>query len=70
MIRIGIIGYRRHASKHIALLRKNNNVSDLRIYHPSNKSSEITNNFEDLIESDGIIISSPTFTHCDYIQAG
>ncbi len=66
-MKIGIIGYRRHASKHIFTLQNKLNIDNLIIFHPSKKAKGITNYFESLFECDGIIVSSPTETHLCYI---
>ncbi len=67
-MKIGIVGYRRHARKHIDLLRKNYKNSQIIIFHPDKNSPEITNNFDDLTICDCIIISSPTNTHLNYVK--
>tara|TARA_B100000242_G_C43023866_1_gene476661 strand:+ start:701 stop:1645 length:945 start_codon:yes stop_codon:yes gene_type:complete len=67
-MRVGVIGYKRHAEKHINLIRNNYPQANLIIYHPNKKLEQITNIFEDILVSDFIIISSPTDTHIFYIK--
>jgi len=66
-MKIGIIGYRGHASRHIGIL-KNVSNTELIIYHPKKDLNQITNCFDDIICSDCVIISSPTPTHFSYIK--
>ena len=67
-MKIGIVGYRRHARKHIDLIKKNYKNNQLVIFHPTFKSKEVSNNFSDLMKCDCLIISSPTSTHLEYIK--
>lgn len=67
-MKIGIIGYRRHARRHIDLIRKNYRNSQLLIFHPNIKAKEVSNKFSDLMNCDCLIISSPTSTHLEYIK--
>lgn len=67
-MKIGIVGYRRHARKHIDLIKKNYKNNQLVIFHPTFKSREVSNNFSDLMKCDCLIISSPTSTHLEYIK--
>ena len=63
---IGIVGYKRHAAKHIDIINKSKTYN-LKIYHPSRCDTRITNNLR-LLLCDCIIISSPTNTHLSYLR--
>ncbi len=67
-MKIGIIGYRRHAKKHIIILQKLNQVSSIIVFHPNKKIANVTNSFEHILDCDGVIISSPSNTHLEYIR--
>ena len=67
-IKASVIGLRRHAGLHIKLLQQNPDVIlDKVLYHrsppPEYSHLPITENLSDCLESDLIIISSPTSTH-------
>ena len=67
-MKIGVIGYKRHANKHIEIIKKKFPLEKLIIYHPFKKDKSITNSFSFLENCDYIIISSPTKTHLFYIR--
>ncbi len=68
-MKIGIIGYKRHAEKHIKLAHNLYGKSNVIIYHPYKKNSVITTNqFKKLLSCNCIVISSPTNTHLKYIK--
>ena len=67
-MKIGVIGYRRHAGKHIKILKNKYLDAQLVIYHPNYISNNITNVFSDLLLCDCLIISSPTNTHIAYVR--
>jgi predicted dehydrogenase len=69
-INLAVIGYRRHASRHIQYYRNHPRVKKLVVYHPTNKSHACTTttNLSEVLACDGIIISSPTHTHLGYIE--
>ena len=58
---IGIIGYRGHAKRHIKYLQELG--QEVTLYHPKKYP-----NFERLFDCNGIIISSPTNTHMEYVR--
>jgi len=68
MIRIGVIGYKNHAKRMIGIF---NSISDVRIqciYHPHKKIKGITNNIDNLLNTDAILILSPSYLHFKYIN--
>ena len=76
-MKIGIIGYRNHASKHIDFLVNSKLVSKLLVFvykvkifnNLKNKNKiNYTCTFKDLDDCDGILICSPTTTHKKYIS--
>ena len=67
-IKLAIIGYRRHASRHIQYYKNHPKVDELIIYHPTSTHVGITNNISDVLRCDGVIVSSPTHTHLEYIE--
>ncbi len=73
-IKVSVIGLRGHAGKHIDFLKQNRSVILHRVYYhkspPSgSRSLPITGELADCLDSDLIIVSSPTATHLDYINA-
>lgn len=73
-LRASVIGLRRHAGLHIKLLDENPDVTlDQVLYHqlpPAEYSHlPISNHITDCMNSDLIIVSTPTSTHFDYMQA-
>ena len=69
--KIGIIGFRGQAARIRKILKKNNKVEINKIlYHKKLKikNSIITQNFNDLLNLDAIIIASPTYTHLEYLK--
>lgn len=73
-LRIGIIGYKNHALRLIEEFNKSKNVKDITAYHPTKQIKQTldfksTNKFSELIDSDAVIIASPTSTHYKYIKA-
>jgi predicted dehydrogenase len=70
VIKIGIIGYRNHASKLVKLIEKHP-ICELKvIFHPSKHIDDErgTNDFTKLYSCDGVIISSPNNTHFEYLN--
>jgi predicted dehydrogenase len=70
VIKIGIIGYRNHASKLIKIIEKHP-ICELKvIFHPSKHMDDErgTNDFTKLYSCDGVIISSPNNTHFEYLN--
>lgn len=76
---IGIIGYKNHAEKLIKLINRFSQIKKILVYHPIKKnlkglkfvSNKIkkTSNFQDLLEADGVIISSRNNSHATYLQS-
>lgn len=68
--KLGIIGYKNHALRLIALCDKNQNCKLTFIYHPSKSINDPrgTNNLSDLFSCDAVIIASPNHTHYEYIE--
>ncbi|HHT9106426.1 MAG TPA: Gfo/Idh/MocA family protein [Candidatus Wujingus californicus] len=69
-VKIGIIGYKNHALRLIKLVSQNEHSTIKFIYHPQKRidHSCATNRLEDLYQCDAVIISSPNYTHFDYIM--
>lgn len=67
-INLAIIGYRRHASRHIEYYKNHSRVNKLVVYHPTKSHAGITTSLSDVLACDGIIVSSPTHTHLGYIE--
>lgn len=69
-LRIGIIGYRNHASRLIELISQNKYCELRAVYHPAKKANHrfATNELQELYKCDAVIISSPNQTHFDYIM--
>ena len=69
---IGIIGFRGQAERIIKIIKKIPKVQLSKIYYhkkyKDNKIKIITNNFNDLMKLNAIIIASPTFTHVNYLK--
>lgn len=70
VVKLGIIGYRNHASRLISLLETQSNCKIIHIYHPTKiiGDSRSTNNISDLFNCDAVIIASPNDTHFEYIK--
>lgn len=78
MPKIGFIGYSGHATRLIKILDKTSEISHL--YHPEDdidlgqipikgQSKPVaTRNLNDLYSCDGIVISSPSYTHFSYLK--
>ncbi len=72
--RVSVIGLRGHAGRHIRMLRQNPDVILDRVYYhrtpPSEYSSlPVTQDLTDCLDSNVVIISSPTPVHAEQIQA-
>lgn len=66
-LRIGVIGTKGHASEHIKYLKENQLVSEILTYHYQKNKAD-SNDLDDLLTMDGIIISSPTSTHINLLK--
>ena len=68
-LKIGFIGYRNQAERLINIIKSRTDSKIKCIYHPTKTfdDSLFTNNFDDLLECDAVIISSPNNTHFEYI---
>ena len=72
--KVAFIGYGKQGKKIENNIKKNLGVSDVIIYHPKkkpilkNKNYCTINNFNNIIKSDIIIISSPNKTHAYYLN--
>ena len=67
VIKLGIIGYRNHAER-LGDIINSMKKYEVKFYHPTKKKKNITNNFQDLLKLDAVIISSPNSTHYGYIK--
>ena len=70
VVKIGIIGYRNHASRLIDIINEIDDCFINLIFHPNRLSEDknFTNNFSDLFSCDAIFISSPNETHFEYLK--
>ena len=70
VVKLGIIGYRNHAERLLNILDHKRGCRVEFIYHPTKKFKDVrcTNNLEDLLSCDGILISSPNNTHFSYLK--
>jgi len=71
MIKISVIGKSGNAARHINLINELKNVDLYKVlYHKkcSKSNLPITNEIDEIKNSDGIIISSPTDTHFPYLK--
>ena len=71
MIKISVIGKSGNASRHINVIKELNNVHLHKVlyYKKCFKSNlPLTTDIEELKDSEGIIISSPTDTHFSYLK--
>lgn len=68
--KLGIIGYRNHASRLISLCAEIESCKIEFIYHPTKLTEDhrFTNNFSDLLGCDAVIIATPNHTHLEYIN--
>jgi len=69
-IKIGVIGYRKHASRLIDIIDQRKDTQIIYIYHPTKSinSPYATNYFQDLYRCDAVLIVSPNSTHFEYIK--
>jgi predicted dehydrogenase len=71
MTQISVIGKSGHASRHISLIQQLDSARLKNVlYYKQVDDNDLpyTQDIQDLMSSDGIIISSPTDTHLDYLQ--
>jgi predicted dehydrogenase len=70
--KVAVIGVRNQAARHINLLKKRVEVQLHAVFHPAGKTGDrvlpLTENFSDVLESDAVIIASPTNTHAHYLN--
>lgn len=69
-LRVGIIGYRHHAARLMNLVNSLEDTAIAAVFHPSKIIDHpcATNEFNDLYDSDAILISSPNHTHAEYLK--
>ena len=77
-MQLGVIGYRNHAEKLIKLINSFKDVKKIIVYHPNKKkiknfsiySKKITttSDIDKLNDVDGVIISSKSNSHSDYLN--
>ena len=68
-LNVGAIGYKNHAKKILEIFEKKKNVFISKIYYPKKINGiNFTNNLNDLIECDIILILSPNYTHYKYLK--
>ena len=69
---IGIIGINGQAARIIKIIKKTPKIQLSKIYYHKKRKDKkikiITNNFNDLMKLNAIIIASPTFTHINYLK--
>jgi predicted dehydrogenase len=70
LFKIGVVGYRNHAKRIIDIVNNSNYALVNKIFHPSKTLDipEFTNDIEDLIKCDAIMILSPNNTHLEYLD--
>ena len=70
VLKVGLIGYRNHAQRLIDIINSNPNSNLMYIFHPTKKFDDplFTTNFDNLLECDVVVISSPNKTHFNYLQ--
>ena len=70
VVKLGVIGYKNHAKRLLNILDHKRDCHVEFIYHPTKKFKDVrcTNNLEDLLLCDGILISSPNDTHFSYLK--
>jgi len=66
VIKLGIVGYKNHAER-LGKIIHSMKIYQVKFYHPTKKNKNITNNFQDLLELNAVIISSTNSTHYEYI---
>ncbi|MDV2502431.1 MAG: Gfo/Idh/MocA family oxidoreductase [bacterium] len=70
-LNVAVIGKSGHAARHIEVLRQKRDVKLHSVYYPKKVNQSdlpLTTNFDDLLETDAVIISSPTPTHVEYME--
>ncbi len=69
-IKIGLIGYRNHASRLLKLLEQRSDCKIDFIYHPTKLFNDprSTNDLSKLLKCDAILIASPNHTHYRYLE--
>jgi predicted dehydrogenase len=73
LIKTSVVGLRGHAGKHIQLLRKNPKIVLDKIYYYKSAPAgfedlPVTHNLADCLNSDLIIVSSPTAAHYEHLE--
>ena len=70
-LKVAVIGKAGHASRLISLTRENTDVTLEWVYYPEpteEKNLPITQNIDAIFLTDAIIVSSPTWTHAEYLN--
>lgn len=70
-ISVTVIGKSGHAARLISIIEEMSGVDLAWVYYPKKakiNNFPLTNNFDKILESDAIIIASPTYTHADYLR--
>jgi predicted dehydrogenase len=68
-LNVGVIGYRNHAERLIEIIDQSNLGVVKTVFHPSERPDKpyITNNFDELLKQDAVVIASPNATHYEYL---
>ncbi len=66
-MKIGFIGFGNHAERLYNCINNCLDEFELFSFHPQKKSKNVTNNFDQILSCNIVFITSPNYTHFDYI---